>query len=226
VGGKTPRPRPIWTIFLAETGHVLPGVRRMPKGNPTSQYRGGPPGFLKVIDEADCPGSPTFGRATGNTSHSVICLKNPEWPFIFLMDYANGQRVENCGARQRVIENDPDLLRTASRPRLCGVRVERAILFSIEAWDINCSQTYSSTIFRRRQIAPIVEKTSGAGARTRGRVWRRRARAPVNEVTTEKTQPGLRPKPNRIHCASFRALSRRSGRNLTGGRPPRRAGRF
>lgn len=121
-------------------------------GQPYIQYRGGPPGFLKVIDEqtvgfADFGGNRQY-ITTGNLS------ENPQ-AFIFLMDYANSQRVKLWGTA-RVIDDDPELFRRLADENYPG-RVERAILFTIKAWDINCPQHIHKR-FSQRQLAPIIEK--------------------------------------------------------------------
>ena len=121
-------------------------------GQPYIQYRGGAPGFLKVLDEhtlgfADFGGNRQY-ITTGNLS------ENPH-AFIFLMDYANSQRVKLWGTA-RVIDDDPELLNRLRDPQYPG-RVERAILFTLEAWDINCPQHIHKR-FTERQVSPIVDK--------------------------------------------------------------------
>lgn len=121
-------------------------------GQPYIQYRGGPPGFLKVLDEhtlgfADFGGNSQY-VTTGNLS------ENPQ-AFIFLMDYAHSQRVKLWGTA-RVIDDDPELLNRLRDPQYPG-RVERAILFTLDAWDINCPQHIHKR-FTERQVAPIIDK--------------------------------------------------------------------
>ena len=104
-------------------------------GQPYIQYRGGPPGFLKVVDEktlgfADFQGNQQY-ISTGNLS------ENPK-SFIFLMDYVNSRRIKIWGNAQ-VVEDDPALLEHLAEPDYPG-KAERAILFAIEDWDVNCPQ--------------------------------------------------------------------------------------
>ena len=119
---------------------------------PYVQYRGGSPGFLKVIDER------TLGFADFGGNQQYVTLgnlsENPK-AFIFLMDYVNSQRVKLWGTA-RVIDKDPDLLERLRDPDYPG-KVERAILFSVEAWDSNCQQHIHKR-FSERQIAPVIEK--------------------------------------------------------------------
>lgn len=122
------------------------------QGQPYIQYRGGSPGFLKVIDEH------TLGFADFGGNRQYITLgnlaENPQ-AFIFLMDYANSQRVKLWG-KARVIEGDVTLEERLQDANYPG-KVERVILFSIEAWDVNCSQHIHQR-FSQRQIAPLIEQ--------------------------------------------------------------------
>lgn len=122
------------------------------EGQPYIQYRGGPPGFLKVIDEH------TLGFADFGGNRQYITLgnlsENPK-AFLFLMDYANQRRVKVWGAA-RVVEGDAALEDRLRDPEYAG-KVERAILFTVEAWDVNCQQHIHQR-YSRRQIAPVIEK--------------------------------------------------------------------
>ena len=120
------------------------------EGQPYIQYRGGPPGFLKVLDEQ------TLGFADFGGNRQYVTLgnlsENPK-ACLFLMDYANSQRVKVWGTA-KVVEDDPDLLDRLRDPDYPG-RVERAIVFSVEAWDVNCPQHIHKR-FSQRQIAPLI----------------------------------------------------------------------
>lgn len=121
-------------------------------GQPYVQYRGGPPGFLKVIDKH------TLGFADFGGNRQYVTLgnlsENPK-AFLFLMDYANQRRVKVWGTA-RVVEGDAALEDRLGDPEYPG-NVERAVLFTIEAWDVNCQQHIHQR-FSRRQIAPVIEK--------------------------------------------------------------------
>src|SRR3954468_17865954 len=99
-------------------------------GQPYVQYRGGRPGFLRVIDNR------TLGFADFGGNQQYITLgnlsENPK-AFLFLMDYANGRRIKVWGTA-RVVEADAALLEKL-RDREYPGEVERAILIAIEAWD-------------------------------------------------------------------------------------------
>ena len=122
------------------------------QGQPYIQYRGGAPGFLKVIDEktlgfADFGGNRQF-ITTGNLS------ENPK-AFIFLMDYMNRSRIKLWGTA-RVVERDPELLARLADPIEPG-HSERAILFTISAWDMNCPQ-HIHRRFPESSVLPLVEQ--------------------------------------------------------------------
>lgn len=121
-------------------------------GQPYVQYRGGAVGFLKVID------AHTLGFADFGGNRQFITLGNlSENPraFIFLMDYANSRRVKLWG-RARVVEDDPALLERLSDANYPG-EVERAIVFTVEAWDSNCDQ-HIHPRYSEGQVAAVVEK--------------------------------------------------------------------
>jgi predicted pyridoxine 5'-phosphate oxidase superfamily flavin-nucleotide-binding protein len=136
--------------FLASLDMFYLGTANA-QGQPYIQYRGGAPGFLKVIDDH------TLGFADFGGNRQYITLgnlsENPQ-AFIFLMDYANSQRVKLWGTA-RVVEGDPALLEKLRDPAYPG-KVERAILFTLEAWDVNCHQHIHKR-FSQNQIAPVIE---------------------------------------------------------------------
>jgi hypothetical protein len=121
-------------------------------GQPYVQYRGGPPGFLKVLDDHTL----AFADFGGNRQYLTVgnLSENPR-AFLFLMDYANRRRVKVWGTA-RVAEDDPALLDRLADPAYPG-KVERAIVFTVAAWDVNCPQ-HIQRRFSERQIAPVIEK--------------------------------------------------------------------
>ena len=117
-------------------------------GQPYIQHRGGPPGFLKVIDEATL----AFADFSGNRQYiSVGNLSENNQAFIFLMDYANQRRVKIWGTAE-VVEDDPALLERLTDPEYAG-NPERAFVFHVEAWDVNCPQ-HIPQLYSEAQIAP------------------------------------------------------------------------
>lgn len=150
-GGWQSTATPDLEAFLAGLDMFYLGTSNA-EGQPYIQYRGGAPGFLKVIDEK------TLGFADFGGNRQYISLgnlsQNPR-AFIFLMDYVHSRRIKLWGTA-RVVEDDPDLLDRLQAPEYSG-RVERAILFSIEAWDVNCPQHIHKP-FPQAQVAPIIER--------------------------------------------------------------------
>jgi len=74
------------------------------------------------------------------------------------MDYANQQRVKLWGTA-RVVEDDAELLDRLRDPDYPG-KVERAIVFTVEAWDINCPQHIHKR-FSQREIQPVIDELRG-----------------------------------------------------------------
>jgi predicted pyridoxine 5'-phosphate oxidase superfamily flavin-nucleotide-binding protein len=103
-------------------------------GQPYVQHRGGPPGFLRVLDEHTV----AFAEYAGNKQYiSFGNLAENERSFLFLMDYALARRLKLWG-RARVA-SEPALLTRLADPGY-PVRIEQAIVFTVLAWDWNCSQ--------------------------------------------------------------------------------------
>lgn len=104
-------------------------------GAPYIQHRGGPKGFIKVLDARTLG----FADYAGNRQYITVSnLAGNDRAYLFLLDFARRRRIKLWG-RARVVEDDPALLARLSDPGYRG-RPERAILFTIEAWDVNCSQ--------------------------------------------------------------------------------------
>lgn len=140
--------------FLAELDMFYLGTASA-EGQPYIQYRGGSPGFLKVVDERTLG----FADFAGNRQYITVgnLSENPK-AFIFLMDYASSRRIKLWG-NARVVEDDPallDLLHDPSYPS----KVEQVILFEIEAWDVNCPQ-HIHRRFSQKQVAPVIEQLQG-----------------------------------------------------------------
>jgi len=102
------------------------------QGQPYVQHRGGARGFLQVLDEKTI----AFADFVGNKQYITTgnLADNPR-AFMFLMDYAAGQRLKLWGRAET--SQDAELLARLSPP---GARVEQAIVFHVEALDWNCPQ--------------------------------------------------------------------------------------
>jgi uncharacterized protein len=149
--GWRTRVTPDLVEFLSGLDMFYLGTASAP-GQPYIQYRGGSPGFLKVLDEQTL----AFADFGGNRQYITLgnLLENPR-AFLFLMDYANPQRVKLWGTA-RVVEDDAELLERLRDPNY-PVKVERAIVFTVEAWDINCPQ-HIHRRFSERQVQPVIEQ--------------------------------------------------------------------
>jgi hypothetical protein len=119
-------------------------------GQPYIQHRGGPKGFLKVLE----PRTLAFADFVGNAQYiSVGNLDENDKAFIFLMDYANRRRIKIWGTAEYV-EDDRQLLERLNDDDYGG-RVERAIVFHIQAWDINCPQ-HIKPRFTEENLRPMI----------------------------------------------------------------------
>ena len=125
---------PELAAFIAEMDTVFLGTANA-QGAPYIQHRGGPKGFIKVIDAhtlgfADYRGNRQY-ITTGNLAD------NPK-AYLFLIDYAQRRRIKIWG-EARVVADDAGL--TAKlMPENYKARPEQAILFTVSAWDANCPQ--------------------------------------------------------------------------------------
>jgi uncharacterized protein len=104
-------------------------------GQPYIQHRGGPKGFIKILDKhtlafADYSGNRQY-LTQGNLS------ENPK-AHIFIMDYAHRRRVKLWG-EARVVDDDPALTQSLM-PKGYRARPEQVVMFKIAAWDTNCPQ--------------------------------------------------------------------------------------
>lgn len=104
------------------------------EGQPYIQHRGGPPGFLHVLDETTLG----FADLRGNRQYITLgnLAENPK-AHLFLIDYRHRRRIKLWGTA-RVVEGDAALL--ASLRREGAAAPEQAILFTLGAWDANCPQ--------------------------------------------------------------------------------------
>ncbi|MCA6109197.1 pyridoxamine 5'-phosphate oxidase family protein [Bradyrhizobium cenepequi] len=104
-------------------------------GQPYIQHRGGPKGFIKVLDASTI----AFADFRGNRQYITQgnLSENPK-AYIFVMDYAHRRRVKLWG-EARVVDDDPALTQSLM-PGDYRARPEQVILFKISAWDTNCPQ--------------------------------------------------------------------------------------
>ena len=122
-------------FIAARDGFYLASVSET--GWPYVQFRGGPPGFLRVLDER------TLGFADFRGNRQYVTLGNLATDArvsLFLMDYASRRRLKLLG-RARAVDatEDPGLSAQLAVPGYPAV-VERSLLVRVEAFDWNCSQ--------------------------------------------------------------------------------------
>ncbi|WPO41100.1 pyridoxamine 5'-phosphate oxidase family protein [Tardiphaga sp. 42S5] len=120
--------------FLAEANSFFLATASA-DGQPYMQHRGGPKGFVKVLDKQTL----AFADYSGNRQYITQgnLAENPK-ANIFMMDYAHRRRVKLWGIA-RVVEDDPALL-ASLMPQGYRAKPEQVILFTIAAWDTNCPQ--------------------------------------------------------------------------------------
>jgi predicted pyridoxine 5'-phosphate oxidase superfamily flavin-nucleotide-binding protein len=104
-------------------------------GQPYIQHRGGPKGFIHILDRKTI----AFVDYGGNRQYISLgnLSENPK-AYIFLMDYANRRRTKLWG-EAHVVNDDRALMRSLT-PKGYRARPEQVIVFKIAAWDVNCPQ--------------------------------------------------------------------------------------
>lgn len=125
------------------------------EGQPYIQHRGGPAGFLHVLDEhtlgfVDFVGNQQFITA-GNLA------ENPK-AHLFLMDYAHRQRIKIWG-EARIVEDDAALT-ARLMPADYKARAAQVILFTVTAWDANCPQHIPQLIAASDVAAALEQRDS------------------------------------------------------------------
>jgi len=103
------------------------------EGQPYIQHRGGPTGFLHVLDDQTI----AFADFVGNRQFITVgnLSENPK-AHLFLIDYAHQQRIKIWG-EARVVEGDAELTQRLL-PQGYKARATQVILFKVSAWDANC----------------------------------------------------------------------------------------
>jgi predicted pyridoxine 5'-phosphate oxidase superfamily flavin-nucleotide-binding protein len=163
-------------FFIATQTSVFLGTANA-AGQPYIQHRGGPPGFLHVLDERTVG----FADLAGNRQYITLgnLAENPK-AHLFLIDYARRQRVKIWG-EARVIEDDPALLAKLT-PANGNSRRARAILFTVMAWDANCPK-YIPQRFEAEDVARILDARDRRIAELEREVARLKSSPPLTGVT-------------------------------------------
>ena len=133
-GSWSTRITPDLARFIAEQRSVFLATANA-DGQPYIQHRGGPPGFLRVLDDqtigfVDFAGNRQY-ITTGNLAD------NPK-AYLFLVDYAHRRRVKIWGTA-RIVAADAALVADLM-PQGYKARAEQVMLFTVAAWDTNCPQ--------------------------------------------------------------------------------------
>lgn len=159
----------------AQTSIFLATATR--EGQPYIQHRGGPAGFLKVLDDKTIGFADFVGNKQYITQGNLA--ENPK-AYLFLIDYAHRQRVKIWG-EARVIEGDAEL--TAKlMPEDYKARPEQVILFTVSAWDVNCQQHIPQR-FEAADVAALAERDSRIAA-LEAEVARLRAGSTMSQDTS------------------------------------------
>lgn len=135
------------------------------EGQPYIQHRGGPRGFIRVLGERTLG----FADYTGNRQYvSTGNLADNPKAFLFLMDYARKARIKVWGTAR--FTDDPAVI-AELMPEGYNARPEAALLFDIEAWDINCPQHIPQK-FDADQVAAALEEREAEITRLKAEIAR------------------------------------------------------
>jgi predicted pyridoxine 5'-phosphate oxidase superfamily flavin-nucleotide-binding protein len=150
-GGFQTKLTPDLIAFLTEVDTAYLATANA-AGQPYVQHRGGPKGFICALDET------TLGFADYAGNRQYITLGNlaeNDQAFLFLMDYAHRRRIKIWGSA-RIVEADPELI-SRLMPKGYPARAERAVLFEVKAWDVNCPRHIPQQ-FDAAEVVEVVSK--------------------------------------------------------------------
>jgi predicted pyridoxine 5'-phosphate oxidase superfamily flavin-nucleotide-binding protein len=141
------------------------------EGQPYIQHRGGPAGFLRVLDDRTIGFTDFAGNRQYITQGNLA--DNPKAQ-LFLIDYENQQRVKIWG-EARVVDGDAELT-SQLMPEGYKARAEHAIVFTVAAWNANCHQhipqrfeaadVAAALAMRDNRIAALEAEVRRLGGRT------------------------------------------------------------
>ena len=122
-------------------------------GQPYIQHRGGPAGFIKILDKRTF----AFADFAGNRQYITQGnLSENSKAYIFLIDYVHQRRIKIWG-EARIVEDDPALTNSLM-PKDYKARPEQTIIFTISAWDTNCPQHIPQKIDLADVVAVVAER--------------------------------------------------------------------
>ena len=149
-GGWRTKVTPDLAAFLAERDSAYLATASL-AGQPYIQHRGGPKGFIRVLDDETL----AFADFSGNRQYITTGnLAENDRAYLFLMDYARRRRVKIWG-RAKVVEDAETVAKLM--PADYAARPEQAIVFTVEAWDTNCPQHIPQK-FDAADVAATVHK--------------------------------------------------------------------
>ena len=126
-------------------------------GWPYIQHRGGPPGFVRVLDDKTIG----FADFAGNRQYvSLGNLRGDNRVSMFFMDYPNQSRLKLLGRVRLIGANDTKLLEQLRAPDHCA-RIERGMIITMEGYDWNCPQHITPRYTEAQvlsAIAPLNER--------------------------------------------------------------------
>jgi uncharacterized protein len=143
------------------------------KGQPYIQHRGGPAGFLHVLDDQTI----AFADFVGNRQFITVgnLAENPK-AHLFLIDYAHQQRIKIWG-EARVVEGDTELMQQLM-PQGYKARATQVILFKVSAWDANCPKHIPQR-FEATEVATAIAERDSRIAALEAEIKQLRARPPA-----------------------------------------------
>ena len=120
-------------------------------GWPYIQHRGGPAGFVCILDDKTIG----FADFSGNRQYvSVGNLQTDDRVSLFFMDYPNQTRLKLLGHARLIEAGDAKLLERLQVPDY-GARIERGMVITIEGYDWNCPQ-HITPRFTQAQVLSMV----------------------------------------------------------------------
>ena len=122
------------------------------QGQPYIQHRGGPPGFLHVLDDKTIGFTDFVGNRQYITQGNLA--ENPR-VCLFLIDYARRRRIKIWG-EARVVEGEAELTARLMPPGYAA-RPEQTVLVTVSAWDANCPQ-HIPQLFTEVDVADLVKR--------------------------------------------------------------------
>ena len=150
--GWETRITPLLADFIRDQTSMFIATANL-NGQPYIQHRGGPRGFMHVLDEQTL----AFADFSGNRQYITVGnLADNAKAQLFLLDYTQRQRIKIFG-EARVVEDDPELMRQLTPPDY-KARIERVIVFTVRTWDANCTQHIPHLLPAETVLAAIEQR--------------------------------------------------------------------